>query len=251
MEAPNWTPDGKALIINGDGLIWRVALDDPKPVKIDTGFAVKCNNDHGLSPDGQTLIISDHSEFGESAIYTLPVTGGVPKRITEATPSYWHGVSPDGGTLAFVARRNGGPYDVHTIPAHGGAEVKLTQGFQHTDGCDYTPDGTWIWFNGQKEGRMQLWRIRPDGSDPQQMTDQDRWHWFPHPSPDGRHVVYLTYDLGTEGHPRDKWVDLRLIPSEGGEGRILTRLFGGQGTINVGSWAPDSKRFAYMEYDPT
>ena len=228
--------------------MYRVALDDPKPEIIDTGFAINCNNDHGLTPDGKTLIISDQTEEGLSAIYTVPVTGGAPKRLTPEVPSYWHGVSPDGGTVAYVANRSG-TYQVYTMPITGGAETQVTRDFEHCDGPDYTPDGQWIWFNGQKAGRMQLWRVRPDGSDLEQMTDADRWHWFPHPAPDGKQVLYLTYDLGTEGHPRDKEVDLRLMSATGGEGQILTTLFGGQGTINVPCWAPDGKSFAFMDYD--
>lgn len=231
------------------GRIFCVDLAQPEPVEIDTGFAVKCNNDHGLTPDGQTLIISDGTEDGQSAIYTLPVTGGVPKRITPKVPSYWHGVSPDGATLAYVANRGAG-YQVFAVPIQGGEETQLTTDFEHTDGPDYTPDGQWIWFNGQRDGDMQLWRMRTDGSDLEQMTNAERWHWFPHPSPDGQQVLYLTYDLGTEGHPRDKHVDLRLMPATGGKPQILTKLFGGQGTINVPCWSPDGTQFAFMAYDP-
>src|SRR5690606_39149738 len=175
--------------------------------------------------------------------------GGTPVRVTPNSPSYWHGWSPDGATLAYVARKGDGPYDVCTVPAVGGEERRLTSGFAHTHGPDYTPDGAWIWCNGQTGGRMQLWRMRPDGGDVQQMTDDERWNWFPHPSPDGRHVLYLAYEPGTIGHPRDKEVELRLLPAEGGAPRVLLALFGGQGTMNVPNWAPDSRRFAFVQYD--
>ena len=248
IEAPNWMPDGTALIVNGDGRLYRIDLDRPTLAEVSTGFAMTCNNDHGISPDGRTLVISDKTEEGASVIYTLPVTGGQPQRVTQAAPSYWHGWSPDGETLAFVGKRDDGVFDIYTIPVGGGDEIRLTSGFDHADGPDYTPDGRWIWFNGERAGRMQLWRMRPDGSDLQQMTDDDGWNWFPHPSPDGRHVLYLAYPPGTEGHPRDRDVELRLMPAEGGASQPVLKLFGGQGTINVPCWAPDAGRFAFMRY---
>lgn len=249
IEAPNWTPDGSALIVNGDGLLWSVDLAQPEMVRIPHGALTRLNNDHGISPDGRQLVISDGTADGQSAIYLLPFGGGEPARLTAEVPSYWHGWSPDGKTLAYTARRDGGPFTIFTRPAAGGAETELVTGFDLADGPDYTPDGTWIWFNGQKDGRMQLYRVRPDGSGLERMTDDERWNWFPHPSPDGRNIAYVAYEPGTEGHPRDRDVQLRMMSASGGKPRILLDMFGGQGTINVPSWAPDSRRFAFVRYD--
>jgi Tol biopolymer transport system component len=247
IEAPNWHPDGY-LIVNGDGLIWRVALDAPDLVRLNTDFATGCNNDHGLSPDGRTLAISDKTETGKSCIYTLPVGGGVPQRITQNVPSWWHGWSPDGATIAYAAARNGGPIALYTCPAAGGAETCVTEAFDHVDGPDYSADGRWIWFNGERDGAVDLWRVRPDGTDLQRMTDDASVNWFPHPSPDGGHVVYLAYPHGTKGHPGGLDVILRLMPQVGGSARDLLTLHGGQGTINVPSWAPDGRAFAFMRF---
>ena len=229
IEAPNWTPDGAALIVNGDGLIWRVPLAAPRLVPVDTAFADRCNNDHGLSPDGRTLVISHHTD-GKSCIYTLAVEGGTPVRVTPTTPSWWHGWSPDGSRLAYTAVRDGefGPH--------------------HYDGPDYTPDGDWIWFNSTRGGTMDLWRVRPDGSDAERMTDDDLDNWFPHPSPAGGEVLYLAYPGGTEGHPRDKEVELRMLDLASGGVRTLFAFFGGQGSINVPCWHPDGRRFAFVRY---
>lgn len=248
IEAPNWSPDDTFLIVNGEGRIFRIDFAEPNVLQeIDTDFAVLCNNDHGISPDGSTLVISQGADT--SIIYTLPIEGGRPTRITVDEPAYWHGWSPDGKTLAYVGRSQG-PFQVFTILACGGEPVQLTKGGGHKDGPDYTPNGEWIWFNSDRGGSMDLWRMRTDGSDLEQMTRDDDVNWFPHPSPDGKHVLYLAYEKGTEGHPRDRNVTLKLMPCEGGEPRTLKALFGGQGTINVPCWAPDSKRFAYMRYLP-
>lgn len=248
LEAPNWHPDGH-LIVNGGGRLFRIDLAEPTLVPIDTGFAVQCNNDHGISPDGTALVLSDHSQTDGSCIYTLPIGGGKPVRVTPKTPSWWHGWSPDGTRLAYAAARPAGtPIGLCSCNVDGTDEVCVTDDFDHVDGPDYTPDGQWIWFNGERGGQVELWRIRPDGSDVTQMTDDSAVNWFPHPSPDGKHVVYLAYPEGTKGHPADLNVSLRIMSAQGGETRHLVNLFGGQGTINVPSWAPDSAQFAFVRY---
>ncbi len=228
LEAPNWTPDGEALIVNSDGLLFSVALNEvaPKLRQIDTGFANRLNNDHGISPDGSKLVISDSTLSQGSCIYTLPVAGGEPVRVTDAVPSYWHGWSPDGRTLAYTAKR-GTTFQIYTCAVEGGAETRITAGFDHCDGPDYSPDGAWIWFNGERNGRVDLFRVHPDGGNLQQMTDDEQVNWFPHPSPNGKHIVYLAYEPGTAGHPANRPVQLRLMPAEGGTPEILTDLYGG------------------------
>ena len=249
IEAPNWHPEGY-LIVNGGGRMFRVDMSVPTLVPLDTGFAVHCNNDHGISPDGQTLAISDKTEDGESCIYTLPVRGGPPERFTDAVPSWFHGWSPDGGAITYVgAQRTDRVVRLYT-KAMGGTERLVCDGFDHVDGPDFSADGQWIWFNGERDGAVNIWRVRPDGHDLEQMTSGESVDWFPHPSPCGQHVVYLAYPAGTEGHPADLNVTLRLMPQSGGTSREICRLFGGQGTINVPSWSPDGTAFAFVRYVP-
>ncbi|MFT5064601.1 MAG: Tol biopolymer transport system component [Reinekea sp.] len=247
IEAPNWHPDGY-LIVNGDGGLFRVAFDNPVLEPIDTGFAKACNNDHGISPDGATLVISDKSRTVKSCIYTVPVAGGMPRRITADVPSWWHGWSPDGTTLVYVGARGDRVIRLYTMDLKTQTETMVCDGFDHVDGPDYSPDGQWIWFNGEREGQVELWRVRPDGTDLEQMTDDDLVNWFPHPSPDGKHVLFLAYPVGTQGHPANLDVRLRLMPLAGGPPRDIAKLFGGQGTINVPCWSPDAKCFAFMRY---
>jgi Tol biopolymer transport system component len=250
VEAPNWSPDGRFLVVNGDGCLYRLALDGkPDPVEIDMGFARQCNNDHGISPDGKTLAISDKTEFGKSAIYLLPIEGGTPRLVTPHLPSYWHGWSPDGRTLCYCGIRDQ-VFDIYTISVNGGEERRLTQGEGRNDGPDWSPDGNWIYFNSSRTGRMQIWRIRPDGSDVQRITDSPYGDWFPHPSPDGKHLLVLSYDGDVFDHPRDLDVRLQLMDPEGGNARVLFELFGGQGTMNVPNWSPSSDAFAFVRYRP-
>lgn len=249
FEAPNWSPDGETLYFNSNGHIYRIPVGGGQPVKIDMAFATRNNNDHVLSPDGKQMAISHHSadHNGNSIIYIVDVEGGVPRQITDKGPSYLHGWSPDGKELAFIGLRNG-DYNVFVISVDGGKEKQLTHTSYHEDGSDYTVCGKYIWFNSDRSGNMQLWRMGRDGSNPEQMT-YDAWvDWFPHPSPDGKWIVFLSYEPGTEGHPANKNVVLRIMPAEGGEPQTLTELFGGQGTINVPSWSPNSRKFAFVSY---
>ena len=248
FEAPNWSRDGGHFLFNQSGRIFRLPVEGGDPIMIDTGDADRCNNDHGLSPDGSLLAIS-HSPAGRSLIYVLPAEGGTPRLVTEQGPSYWHGWSPDGKTLAYCAERNG-EYDIYTIPVSGGRETRLTDAPGLDDGPDYSPDGRYIYFNSVRTGLMKIWRMTPEGKDQEQVTTDSDWaDWFPHPSPDGRYLVFLSYDKSVEGHPPNREVVLRLMDlEEGGEPRIIARLFGGQGTLNVPSWSPDSRQFSFVSY---
>ncbi len=246
FEAPNWTRDGRTLIYNGAGRLWRIPVEGGTPQAIETG-ALRLNNDHGISPDGTLLALSG-AESGQSQIFTVPITGGTPKQIVSARPSYWHGWSPDGKTLAYCAQRQG-EYDIYTVPVGGGEEKRITTAPGLDDGPDYSPDGQWIYINSERSGLMRIWRIRPDGSVQELVSDgPPTADWFAHPSPDGKHIVYLSFDQSVKGHPPNKDVQLRLMPIGGGASKKLVTLFGGQGTINVPSWSPDSKRFAFVSY---
>jgi TolB protein len=248
FEAPNWTRDGANFLFNMEGRIYRLPVTGGTPVALETGFANKINNDHGIAPDSKFLAISDGSQGdGKSLVYLVPFEGGAPRRITQNSPSYWHGWSPDGKTLAFVGQRNG-DFDIYTIPAAGGDETRLTTAPGLDDGPEYTPDGKYIYFNSVRSGLMQIWRMRPDGSEQERITHDDFNNWFPHFSPDGQWMVMLSYDKSVDGHPANKDVSLRLMSMKDGKITVLTTLFGGQGTINVPSWAPDSKRLAFVSY---
>jgi TolB protein len=248
FEAPNWLRDGKTLVFNRGGRLYRIPAAGGKPEVIDTGFAVRCNNDHGVSPDGSLLAISDQSQADrKSRIYTVPVGGGKPTLVTENAPSYWHGWSPDGKTLAYCAERNG-EYDVYAIPTGGGKEVRLTDSPGLDDGPEYSPDGKFIYFNSERTGRMQIWRINADGGEPTAVTNDAFNNWFPHPSPDGRTLVFLSYPTDVKGHPEDKDVSLRRMNLADRRIDVLANFLGGQGTVNVPCFSPDGKKIAFVTY---
>jgi TolB protein len=262
IEAPNWFPDAtNTLYFNTGGRLYKVQADPPGaprnpsrlkvPEPVDLGPLTRINNDHGLTADGTMWAISDSSQTinGQrpSLIYTVPVAGGPAKKITEQGPSYFHGWSPDGKQLTYCAQRNGN-FDVYTIPADGGAETRLTTAEGKDDGPEYSPDGQYIYFNSERTGAMQIWRMKSDGSGQEMITKDDAENWFPHISPDGRLLVFLSYEKGVGDHPENKDVMLRVMDLNTGKVDVLTKLFGGQGTINVSSWSPDSQYLAFVSY---
>jgi hypothetical protein len=255
FEAPNWTRDGAALIYNisgraeGWGRLARFDLSNRKFALIDTGVAIRNNNDHVLSFDGKMLGISDQStnHGSQSRIFILPLAGGTPEQITTLAPSYLHGWSPDGKFLVYTGGRNG-KFHVYKISVDGGEEVRLTNSDDLNDGPEYTPDGKFIYFNSSRTGRMQLWRMHPDGSNQEQVTDDEFNNWFPHVSPDGKWIAFVSFskDVSPTDHPYYKQVYIRLMPIEAGAPKVIAYVYGGQGTMNVPSWSPDSKRLAFV-----
>lgn len=258
VEAPNWTPDGKHLVVNKGGKLYRIDVDGSSDLlEIISGSINQCNNDHVISADGRWIALSSndpsYTRGHNSFVYIMPFEGGEPRRITPLGPSYLHGISPDGNMIAYCAFRPcDKAADIYAMPVAGGEEIRLTDAPGLDDGPEYSPDGKQIWFNSVRTEAMQIWKMDADGGNQTQMTfDTDMYSWFPHVSPDGEKVVYIAYhadDLAPDEHLPNLNVQLRMIPAEGGEPEVLVDLFGGQGSINVNSWSPDSRKFAYVSY---
>jgi TolB protein len=256
LEAPNWHPDGTALILNGDGVLWRLDIADSALTPIEIADAPTLNNDHVLGPDGIHIFLSGD----DGHLYRAPLAGGRATRITRdgaegGIRHYLHGVAPDGARLAFIGLRVTDAGDiaaaeVYTVGVDGDDYQQLTNTGAPADGSEYHPSGEWIYLNTEQfTGAAQLARMRVDGAPIERVGASDTVDWFPHVSPNGAWLCHLAYPSGTQGHPADRWVELRLAPTERPDvARTVARLFGGQGTINVNSWSPDSTRFAYVGY---
>jgi TolB protein len=263
-EAPSWSPDGKYLIANSGGVIYKLTLTPDGTVER-RNLAIpenyRCNNDKALSPDGTKIAFSATvSPNKGSQVFLADADGTNIKLMTQDVPSYFHGWSPDNKMLAFVAQRNGsGQYDIYRVPAAGGAEQRLTSNVHQDDGPDYSPDGVWIYINSDRSGKQAVWRFPADGAGPndskaENVVSDSLEDWFPHISPDGTKMVYIGYPSGTPTHdPRDVRIALKLVAIDHDRvaktQKTLVEGVGGQGTMNVNSWAPDSMRFAYVTYE--
>ena len=248
-QAPNWTPDGKSLIYNAEGLLYRRDLESGITEVVNTDFANRNNNDHVISFDGTQIAISHHPEEdgGQAVVYPLPLEGGTPTRITPKSPSYLHGWSADDNYLVYTGGRDG-QYDIYAIPAEGGEEVQLTNLSTLDDGPEYSPEGKYIYFNSARTGTMQIWRMDTDGKNQTQLTFDDYNDWFAHISPDGKWMAFISYppEVPAASHPFYKRVYLRLMSVEDLKPRVIAYVYGGQGTMNVPSWSPDSKKIAFV-----
>lgn len=252
LEAPNWAPDG-SLVLNGGGKLFLLPQNgELREIPVD-GID-DANNDHVLSHDGSTIYLS-----ADGAIYAVPIGGGAPSRLSPDDGAYYlHGISPDGRMLACTvkdASRPEAPWGIRLVPAEGGAATTVIEGPQPVDGPEWSPDGAWIWFSGELAadyaGHAQIFRMRPDGTEVSRVIVSDTVDWFPHPSPDGQQVLFMSYPVGTLGHPPDRHVSLKMLDANSDTPRTLVELFGGQGTVNVNSWSPDSRRFAYVAFPLT
>lgn len=259
IEAPNWTSDGKWLIFNGDGRLYKISPDGQDgPHRINTAPIENLNNDHCLAPDGKTIYISAN----DGHLYRTTIEGGVPVKVSNDQDPvrqfryYLHGVSPDGKTLAYVGwekdAQGNTTTEIYTIPAAGGTDTQIGSASYPVDGPEISPDGEWIYYNSEEAatqpGHAQIFRMRLDGSDREQLTHDGRVNWFPHFPADGSIIAYISFPEGTLGHPADKDVIIRTMNPDGGNQQDLDAFFGGQGTINVNSWAPDNVRLAYVAY---
>ena len=251
FEAPNWMPNGKELLFKMEGSLFTIPINGGETKKLNTGSADQLNNDHCISFDGKMLGIS-HNDGKGSNVFVLPLSGGEPKAVTTEAPSYLHGWAANNKELVYVAQRGGtNIYDIYKKSINGGKEVKLTnnKNLEHADGCEYSPDGKYIYYNGSKNGgTMQLWRMKPDGTGKEQLTFDEYNDWFPHISPDGKWIAFISFkpDIALNSHPSFKQVMLRLMPVSGGAPKVIAHLYGGQGTINVNSWSPDSTHIAFV-----
>ncbi len=252
FEAPNWMPGGKKLLYNQGGLLYTIPVTGGTPEQLNTSSVSGINNDHGISFDGKQLAISagKAGATGGSYVYVLPLQGGTPQLITEQSPSYWHGWAPNNKEVTFVGQRNNSKiYNIYQANVSTRKEVALTKNTSgHVDGPEYSPDGKYIYYNANPTGTMQIWRMKPDGTGKEQITFDENHNWFPHISPDGKWIAYISFptDIDPDSHPSYQRVTLKLMPAAGGAPRVIAYLYGGQGTINVNSWSPDSKSISFV-----
>ncbi|GAA0549613.1 hypothetical protein GCM10010172_34580 [Paractinoplanes ferrugineus] len=255
LESPNWLSGGDDLVLNGGGRLWRLSPATGRLDEVPFTGLPPVNNDHLPDPDGKHIYLSAY----DRKIYRAPVEGGAAELITDDPAAevlhFLHGVHPSGDRLAFIGlppgqRPGEGHGDVFTVSARGRDYRRLTCGPGHSDGCEYSPDGEWLYFNTEMfDGHAQIARIRPDGSGLEQLTFDDEVNWFPHLSPDGRWATYIAFPAGTRGHPPNVRIDVRIVAlDDWSAARTVATVAGGQGSLDTNSWSADSSAFAFVSY---
>jgi TolB protein len=250
MQSANWAPDGNSIYAYEDGRIENIPYLTPEaggtPLPIDTGGLIGCSGNFGLSPDGRSLAVScSETKDGPHQVYLLPAGGGgTPRKLTQgATASYFHAWSPDSRIVAFT-RGSAGKADLFTVPAAGGAEIRLTNDTVN-DGPDYSPDGKFIYFDSTRSGSSQIWRMQPDGSAAEQITDDDHVNSSPHVSRDGKSIAFLSQPAasGTGMGP----AAIRIMASGDGLIRTLVDFQGDRGSFSMYGWG-DTNHLAFVSY---
>ena len=246
--APNWSRDGKSLVYTKDGRIYTISVAGGTPQLLDIGDATNCSGSHGFSPDGKWFALScATADHPDRRVFIIPATGGKTRLVTENT-GYFHSWSPDGKTILFTRGGGHGSGNIYSISVDGGPETALTTGTGLSDDPDCSPDGKYIYFNTDRWGGMQIGRMRPDGSQPEQVTFDDFKNWTPHPSPDGKSIVFISYDPSVTTHAANKDIALRILSPSDNKIRTLVNLIGGDGSMNVPNWSPDSKSLTFVSY---
>jgi TolB protein len=253
VEAPNWSLDGASLLVNGNGLLWRLDLGSMERglVRVDFEDLPELNNDHVLDPDGEHIYMSAM----DGHIYRGALAGGEVDRVSldDGNWHFLHGVSPDGSRLAYVQIGDfSDPGRLALMEPHG-QSVVVDTGEGHLDGPEWSPHGDWIYFNTEsftnEPGHAQLARIPDAGGPVERLVTSGTVDWFPHLSPDSQWASYIAFPAGTLGHPADLDVEVRVVAASDWSTPVQRYpLFGGQGTLNVNSWSPDSTRFAFVAY---
>lgn len=250
MQSADWAPDGKSIVVYEDGNMERIPYLTPDgggpPQPVDVSGLLGCSGNFGLSPDGRLLGVScSRVSGGLHQVYLLSAQGGgAPRQLTHGEQaSYFHAWSPDGKTVAFT-RGSASYADIFTVPAAGGPETRLTRDTLN-DGPVYSPDNQYIYFDSSRSGTTQIWRMRPDGSDPEQITDDDSLNSSPHISPDGNTLAFLSQPLGAHGRLGPAAVRVMRL----GDGLIqrVVELSGDRGSFAMQPWG-NGKRFAFISY---
>jgi Tol biopolymer transport system component len=249
MQSPNWAPGGRDIYVHESGRLVDIPVLDPQiggtPRPVDVGPLLDCSGNFGVAPDGQTIAVScADAARGNHQVYVVPLHGGAPKRLTNGPESgYFHAWSPDGTSLAFT-RGKASRADIYAVSVEGGAEKRLTTDTLN-DGPDYTADGKYIYFDSARSGRLQIWRMNADGSEPTQVTGDLSANSSPHVSPDGKSVAFLSQ--ASDSGDAIARTTLKILTPADGMIRAVTEFDGNRGSLAMNSWL-DHNHLALIEY---
>lgn len=225
------------------------------PIQVEEGTWMNLD----VSPDGQTVAFD---LLGD--IYTMPISGGTPTRISEGLPYETQPrFSPDGKRIAFTSDRGGGD-NIWIMNRDGSDKRQLTnESFRLLNQPSWSPDGQYIvakkhFTTGRSLGTGEVWMYHVSGGDgvllvkrPSEQHQKELGE--PIFAPDGKHVYYTRNT--TPGpifeYAQDSNNQLFAIERYDLETGKIDSVIGGEGGAVRPTPSPDGKKIAYVRREAT
>ncbi len=214
-----------------------------------------------FSPDGQKMILNARLTEDETNyhVYTTNLLGTEITQINGVGADACSYFFPAGDRVVYTSTKDnlhlplGDFSDIENYPT--GAELysadldgsnvtRITDNVLYEAEVSVSPDGEWLLFGRLIDGRMELWRMRPDGTDEFQITDtpelQEGGAFY---MPDSEHIIYRAWKRSDEGQ-RGMPMTIYTIKHDGTETKQITHEPGMNWSPHP---APDGKHFVYVK----
>jgi eukaryotic-like serine/threonine-protein kinase len=194
------------------------------------------------TPDSRhILFVSNRDGARDVYVVRLGNSGrplGKPSRLTTGLNAHSISLSADGTRLAYAVYTSHANVWAIPIPTDGPVSVdratQITTGNQTVEGMTVSPDERWLYFDSDRSGNADIYRIPLGGGEPQQLTTNPADDFGPNVSPDGRWVAFHSLRFGTR--------DIFVMPAEGGEAQRVTD---DPGEERNAIWSPDGQSLSY------
>jgi len=188
-------------------------------------------------------IVFSSQRDGNFEIYVMGDTGGNQQRLTSNTSDDNHpDWSPDGTKIVFQSDRNDlsgsliRRYEIYSMDIDGSNQVRLTTGNSSNFRPDWSPDGSRIVFNSERDGVLEIYVMNADGTGQTRLTQKSFFSdMAPRWSPDGEKIAFYS--------TRDGVLEIYAMNSDGSN---QTRLTFSDSWDVYPSWSPDGEKITYF-----
>ncbi len=205
--------------------VWNVSITTPMAPEWHPNPLVKTMSHEGLEMPSKIEII-DLASRKRQVIHTSDVLLGAP---------YF---SENGNNVLFAQGAK-----TFELPIKGGVVEEAAN-----PNKIISKKGKYIYYSEGNNSTNQIWRKKLDGSDVTQMTHNLDHARFPHVSPNGKWVTYISFPH--DSNPKEpaafQSVTLKILPTDGGSDKTIAYFIGGKGSFENYAWSPDSKSLVFQ-----